>query len=169
MRSASLLLSLLLAACGPRGRATRTASADSAGLAGDSVDRVLVTPRVVRHATVVVFVLPAVDDTMLPDDAAAAIDEFRYATSEAAPFFQAHRIELVFTNSDSIFVEQLNRRRRLIVLADLDAPLGYVLIEPGLQERILTGVYSADELQQEAQAYFTTFASDSVPGPRQRT
>jgi hypothetical protein len=51
-------------------------------------------------------------------------------------------------------VELPGHSRRAIVLSGLDYPYGYLLIDPGTPERILTGVYDDDELLDELNAYF---------------
>jgi len=161
MPSARFVLPFLAAAlaCGPRDAQPDAFNGDAAAAGPDS----FMIPPVVTRAVVVVFILPAVDDSMVPEEAAAAMEEFRQNTAEAAPFFQAHGVEMVFTNADSIFVQLPNRRRDVVLLAGLEAPFGYVLLEPGLSERILAGLYTAEELEEEARTYFTVFGTDTIP------
>jgi hypothetical protein len=58
------------------------------------------------------------------------------------------------TNADTVYVELADHQRRAIVLSGLDYPYGYLLIDPGTPERILTGVYNDDDLLDELDAYF---------------
>jgi hypothetical protein len=68
-----------------------------------------------------------------------------------------------------VYVTLANKQRRAILLSGLDYPFGYVLVDPGGPERILTGVYSDDDLLDELRAYFDLpNASDSTP-PRATT
>ena len=43
---------------------------------------------------------------------------------------------------------------RAVLLTGLEMPFGYVIAEPGGVERILPGVYAAEELIEEVQVYF---------------
>jgi len=110
-------------------------------------------PVVVREATVVAFWLPA-SDTLGASDGADLLDDFRYYTRAAAPWFDERGIALVTTNSDTIVVEAEGAPRRVIMLTGLDYPFGYVLVEPGYAEEILTGVVTDEDLLDEADAYF---------------
>jgi len=132
----------------------------------DSADSVLLTPRLITGPTVVVFWLASAD-TFSADDQAEALDELNFATEQIAPTLAQNHIQLMPTNSDSVYVLLPNRQRRLIVLAGVDYPFGYVLIEPGSAERILAGVYADDELLDEVEAYFDLPDADSTQaGPR---
>jgi hypothetical protein len=53
-----------------------------------------------------------------------------------------------------VYVEQDDHTRRAIVLSGLDYPYGYLLVDPGTPERILTGVYNDEDLLDELDAYF---------------
>lgn len=153
---------------GGEGSAGRSAGGgpDSTGLEGagyfpaDSADSALVMPRLVTEPTVILFWLPA-GDTLRPDDAAAAQDDLNYYTEKISPVLALHGIRLYPTNSDTVYVALPNRQRRTILLSGLDFPYGYVLVEPGDVERILTGVYGDDELLDEIKAYFD-FDEDST-------
>jgi hypothetical protein len=108
---------------------------------------------VVQKATLVVFWLPA-SDTLASADGADMLDDFRYYTSAAAPWFEDQGIPVVTTNADTIVVEAEGAPRRIIMLSGLDYPFGYVLVDPGYPEEILTGVMTDDELVDEADGYF---------------
>jgi hypothetical protein len=53
-----------------------------------------------------------------------------------------------------VYVRLADHERRAIVLSGLDYPYGYLLVDPGGPERILTGIYSSDALFDEFGAYF---------------
>lgn len=101
----------------------------------------------------VVFWLPS-GDTLDTDSAQAAASDMEYYTDQVASTLAANQITLVATNADTVYVELADHRRRAIVLSGLDYPYGYVLVDPGGPERILTGVYTDDELMDELDAYF---------------
>src|SRR6185312_14321170 len=149
MRAATLIV-LTLAACRSQNAAVADrAPVDSLDFAdlspADSADSILLTPRLVTGPTVIVFWLAGAD-TLSADDQAEALDELNYATEQVAPELSRNHIQLVPTNSDSVYVSLPNNKRRLILLSGVDYPFGYVLIEPGSAERILAGVYGDDEL-----------------------
>ena len=139
------LLALILAACG-RAEHRRDVGLRSLGTEHQS-------PVVVRKATLVVFWLPA-SDTLGSADGADLLDNFRYYTAAAAPWFQDQGIPVVTTNADTIVVEAQGAPRRVIMVSGLDYPFGYVLVDPGYPEEILTGVLTDDELVDEADGYF---------------
>ncbi len=158
MRSATLVSFIaLLAACHGRSAAVATRDVDSLTLTetspGDSADSSLLTPRVVTGPTVIVFWLPAAD-SFSADDQAQALDDLNNTTESVAPTLERNKIRLLPTNAETIYVALPNRQRRVIVLSGIDYPFGYVLVEPGLAERILAGVYDEDELLDEVEAYF---------------
>ena len=66
----------------------------------------------------------------------------------------AQGIHFAATTSDSIIVDLDGGPRRVIMLSGLDFPFGYVLVEPGFPETILTGVSTDDELMDEVNWYF---------------
>jgi len=101
----------------------------------------------------VVFWL-ASGDSLAADSAQAASSDLAYYTDQVATTLATNRIALVATNADTVYVEQADHRRRAIVLSGLDYPYGYLLVDPGGPERILTGVYTDDELLDELDAYF---------------
>jgi hypothetical protein len=111
------------------------------------------TPRVITGPSVVVFWLPS-GDTLDADSAQAAASDLEYYTDQVASTLTENQIALVATNADTVYVELADHQRRAIVLSGLDYPYGYVLVEPGGPERILTGVYTDDELLDELDAYF---------------
>ena len=172
MRLATLVIIGILSSCR---RAPRDAyvpnRSDSAAFSDmavhDSADNALLTPRVVKGPTVIVFWLPAAD-TLSADDQAEALDDLNNATDHIAPSLKRHNITLLPTNAETIYVALPNRQRRTILLSGVDYPFGYVLLEPGTAERILAGVYNDDELQDEVEAYFDLPSSgDSITaGPR---
>lgn len=139
------LLALVLAACG------RGEHSGGGGLRGLGSEHH--SPVVVRKPTLVVFWLPA-SDTLGSADGADLLDDFRYYTAAAAPWFQDQGIPVVTTNADTIVVEAEGAPRRIIMVSGLDYPFGYVLVDPGYPEEIMTGVLTDDELVDEADGYF---------------
>ncbi len=146
-----------LAACQARGLSRGTARGDSLDLAElvprDSTDSTLVIPRVITQPSVVLFWL-RVADTLGAADRADTFDDFKYYTERVAPALQASGIKLLATNAETVYVALPNNTRRTILLSGLDYPYGYLLIDPGGPERILTGVYAEDDLMDELRAYF---------------
>jgi hypothetical protein len=53
-----------------------------------------------------------------------------------------------------VYVALPRNARRAILLSGLDYPFGYLLIDPGGPERILTGVYADEDLLEELRVYF---------------
>ena len=131
----------------------------------DSADSVLLTPRVVTGPTVLVFWLPAAD-SLAADDQAAALDDMTYYTDRIVSVLERFDITLLPTNADTVYVALPNNKRRTILLSGLDYPFGYVIVEPGGTERILTGVYSDDELLDEVRTYFDLPDDTAVARPR---
>jgi len=165
---------VFLIACHPHRVGRPAARGDSAAVARmvplqrDSTDSLLSTPRVIEDPAVIVFWLRAAD-TLGDDDRASAFDDLRYYTAEVAAALEANDIRLVATRADTIYVALPNKRRRTILLSGLDYPFGYVLVDPGGPERILTGIYSDDDLLDELRAYFD-LSPDSVSAvPRAAT
>jgi hypothetical protein len=174
MRYAIASVLLLLVACRSgraRDRAARDDTTDVAGLGPlrhDSTDSMLATPRVLTDPTVIVFWLHSAD-TLADSDRADAFDDLRYYTAQVAPVLRANDITLLATRAETVYVTLANKQRRAILLSGLDYPFGYVLVDPGGPERILTGVYSDDDLLDELRAYFDLRNdSDSTP-PRATT
>ena len=159
MRTAILVLLVLVAGCGRR--ADRAQTADGAGVdqiieeLADSgpKDSALVTPRLVTGPTLVVFWLAGAD-TLHPDDAASALDDMNYYTEQIMPRLTAWGVTVVPTNADTLYIALPNDKRRAVLLTGLELPFGYVIAEPGGVERILPGVYAAEELIEEIQVYF---------------
>lgn len=133
----------------------------------DSSDKALATPRVVHDAAVVVFWLRAAD-TLPESDRADAFGDLRYYTAQIAAVLAANEIALVATRADTVIVDVPDHRRRVIVLSGLDYPFGYVFVDPGGPERILTGVYADDDLLDEVRAYFD-LSDDSTAAPPRAT
>jgi hypothetical protein len=171
MRGATLLAltALSLASCRARRGAADAGRTDTLDLGGismpDSADSVLFAPRIVTGPTVLVFWLPAAD-TLNADDAAAALDDMTYYTERLAPALQHYGIQLLPTNAETVYVALPNRRQRAVLLSGLDYPFGYVIVEPGGAERILTGVYADDELLDEVRAYFDLPEDTTAARPR---
>ncbi|HXG45491.1 MAG TPA: hypothetical protein VNJ71_12100 [Gemmatimonadales bacterium] len=136
------------------------------GAAGDSgsgaLARPSAAPPVIRGPTVVAFWLAA-SDTLEPGRGADLLDDFRHYTALVAPSLEAAEIALVATTADSVIVELDRGPRRVIMLAGLDFPFGYVLVEPGYPETILTGVTTDEELLDEVDWYFGLSEGEDVP------
>jgi hypothetical protein len=120
---------------------------------------------VVAEPSVVLFWLRSAD-TLTADDRADAFDDLRYYTEQVAPALEASGIRLLGTNADTVYVVLPNTQRRTILLSGLDYPYGYLLIDPGGPERILTGVYGDDELMDELRAYFDLPEDTTTTQPR---
>ena len=153
---------LALAACRPASHAKRPAQPllDTTALSRlwkapkDSAnDRLLNTPRLITKPSVVVFWLRATD-SLSRDSAQAASRDLDFYTEQIAATLADNGIELVATKADTVYVDQLDHHRRAIVLSGWDHPYGYLLIDPGTPERILTGVYNDEDLMDELHAYF---------------
>jgi hypothetical protein len=158
MKSVMFVFSVTcLAACQTRPLGKGTSRSDSLDvprlLPRDPTDSTLRVPRVVTAPSVVLFWLRAAD-TLDADDRADAFDDLRYYTEQVAPALEASGIKLLATNADTVYVALANKTRRTILLSGLDYPYGYLLIDPGGPERILTGVYAEDDLLDELRAYF---------------
>ncbi len=167
MRYAIVGALLLLASCKARREWDRGARLDTTDVAAmlplhrGATDTLLAKPRTIVEPTVVVFWLHAAD-TLQDDDRADAFDDLRYYTAAVAPALRANNIALLATRADTVYVTLAGKQRRTIVLSGLDYPYGYVLVDPGGPEQILTGVYSDDDLLDEARAYFD-LPDDSGP------
>jgi len=162
MRGATLLTAALIVLAGCRGaggsHAADRSRADTIDLGGglvprDSADSVLLAPRLVTGPTVLVFWLPAAD-SFPADDQAAALDDMTYYTDRVVPVLERYGIKLLPTNAETVYVALPNNKQRTILLSGLDYPFGYVIVEPGGTERILTGVYADDDLLDEVRTYF---------------
>jgi hypothetical protein len=168
-----LLVATAVVACRrsptPGGRLRATPDSDSAAFASffrtarDSADSVLRTPPLITAASVVVFWLKQ-GDTLDVDQASEASDDMRYYTQQVAPTLKANDIQLLATNAETVYVALPNHKRRPIILSGLDYPYGYLFLDPGNPERILTGVYDDEDLLDELDAYFDlTETKDSTP------
>jgi hypothetical protein len=173
MRYAIMVAAVLLGGCRARSGDKRLAR-DTTGLAGgfplgrDSTDSLARTPRIVDDAAVVVFWLRAAD-TLRADEQATALDDLRYYTDQVVPALTANGIALLATRSDTLYIELPDHRRRTILLSGLDYPFGYVFVDPGGPERILTGVYADDDLLDELRAYFDLSDDSTATLPRATT
>ncbi len=155
-------LLLLVVACRGESRRQRVAraSGDSASLSSrlhplreSARGMRLRRPRIITGPSVVVFWLQA-GDTLTRDSAQSAGIDLDYYTEQVAPTLAANGIALLPTNADTVYVELADHERRAVVLSGLDYPYGYLLVDPGGPERILTGIYSSDALFDEFGAYF---------------
>lgn len=125
---------------------------------------------VVTGPTVVAFRLGGAD-TLEAEDGAGLLGDFRDYTALVAQDLADAEIALVATTADSIIVRRSDDGpRRVIMLAGLDYPFGYVLVEPGYPELILTGVQTDEELLDQVDAYFGNDDTgvDDVPLTRVR-
>jgi hypothetical protein len=147
----SLVLSAVLAACSPhRSTARRADPPDSTG--GTLKHPGAVAP-IIRQSTVVAFLLKAAD-TLSRAQEDDLLVEFRRYTEKAAPDLEDAGIALVVSQAESVIVELKGGPRRVIMLSGLDYPFGYVLVEPGYPETILTGVSTDDDLMDQVDSYF---------------
>ncbi len=155
MRPLAITL-LLLLACRPAPRARF-------GVAIGAVDTAQGPVLVVHKPTVVAFWLAAADSLRRADSDSLSRD-FENYTRLVAPLLEEQDIELRTTHADSIVVEREDAPRRVVMLSGLDFPFGYVLIEPGFAERIVTGVSTDDELLDEIDWYFGVDEEDGDSG-----
>jgi hypothetical protein len=157
MRIGVLGALLCVAACQTRPLARMAQQSDSVEFARlgpeDSTDGTLLVPRVVKEPSVVLFWLRAAD-TLDAEDRADTFDDLKYYTEQIAPALEASGIKLLATNAETVYVALPRNARRTILLSGLDYPFGYLLIDPGGPERILTGVYADEDLLEELRVYF---------------
>jgi hypothetical protein len=157
MRIGALVALLCVAACQTRPLARMAQASDSAEFARlgpqDSTVGTLLIPRVVKEPSVVLFWLRAAD-TLDAEDRADTFDDLKYYTEQIAPALEASGIKLLATNAETVYVALPRNARRAILLSGLDYPFGYLLIDPGGPERILTGVYADEDLLEELRVYF---------------
>ncbi len=127
--------------------------------------RPLAAAPIITEPTVVAFWLAA-SDTLRGGEGADLLDDFRSYTSLVAPDLDDAGITLVATTADSVIVQIAHGPRRVIMLGGLDFPFGYVLVDPGMPETILTGVSTDDELMEQVDWYFGVDDADpdSAPG-----
>src|SRR3989442_3028470 len=101
----------LVAACQLRPATKSTRPADTLDLSRlgppNPRDSALLVPRVVTGPSVVLFWLPAAD-TLTAADQAQAFDDLKYYTEQVAPTLAANGIELLSTNSDTVYVPLSN-------------------------------------------------------------
>lgn len=129
-------------------------------------DTALTVPRLVTQPSVIVFWLAA-GDTLHPDDAAAAVDDLNFYTAQISADLARWGIALLPTNADTLYIGLPSAKRRAVLLTGLEYPFGYVIAEPGGMERILPGVYSAEELLDEVRVYFDLVEDTAAtPAPR---
>ncbi len=161
-----------LVSCQIRPFAKKTPRGDSVDLARlvprGAVDSTLLVPRVITEPSVVLFWLRAAD-TLGSDDRTDTFDDLKYYTEQVAPALEAGGIKLLATNADTVYVSTPDSKRRTILLSGLDYPYGYLLIEPGGPERILTGVYADQDLMDELRAYFDLPDDSTSAQPRVTT
>lgn len=105
----------------------------------------------------------AATDTLATGAGLDLLDDFRAYTALVAPDLEQAGILLEATTADSIVVELDGGPRRVIALRGLDYPFGYVLVEPGYPETILTGVSTDEELLEQVDWYF---GGDDAEGGR---
>jgi hypothetical protein len=172
MRIGALVALLCVAACRTRPldrMAQRSDSVEFARLGPqDSTHGALLIPRVVAEPSVVLFWLRAAD-TLGAADRADTFDDLKYYTEQIAPTLEAGGIQLLATNAETVYVALPNNTRRAILLSGLDYPFGYLLIDPGGPERILTGVYADDDLLEELRVYFDLPDDTTTVQPRVTT
>ena len=172
MRIGALVALLCVAACRTRSLARMAQQSDSVEFARigpqDSTAGALLVPRVVTQPSVVLFWLRAAD-TMAAEDRADTFDDLKYYTEQIAPALEAGGIKLLATNAETVYVALPNHTRRAILLSGLDYPYGYLLIDPGGPERILTGVYAEDDLLEELRVYFDLPDDTTSAQPRVAT
>jgi hypothetical protein len=172
MRIGALVALLCVAACRTRPLDRMAQRSDSLQFARlgpqDSTDGTLLVPRVVAEPSVVLFWLRAAD-TMAAEDRADTFDDLKYYTEQIAPALEAGGIKLLATNAETVYVTLPNKTRRAILLSGLDYPYGYLLIDPGGPERILTGVYADADLLEELRVYFDLPDDTTSAQPRVAT
>ncbi len=173
MRIGALVALLCVAACRTRPLDRMAQKSDSLEFArigpqDSSTDGSLLAPRVVAEPSVVLFWLRAAD-TMAAEDRADTFDDLKYYTEQIAPALEAGGIKLLATNAETVYVALPNHTRRAVLLSGLDYPYGYLLIDPGGPERILTGVYSEDDLLEELRVYFDLPDDTTSAQPRVAT
>src|SRR5437016_1159155 len=100
------------------------------------------------------------------DYRAQTFDDRKYYTEQVATALQATGIRLLATPADTVYVALPNRELRPVLLSGLDYPFGYLFIDPGGPERILTGVYANDDLMDELRAYFDISDDSTAVQPR---
>ena len=158
-----LLLVLALAACkAERARPNHASSSRSKSRTGH-LGGLPTSPKgggskarpalVVRKATVVAFWLPGAD-TLDEGDASDALEDLRAGSGHLANYLKDQEVTVLGSVSDSIWIEVPNGPRRLVMLVGLDYPYGYVMIDPGFPEQVITGGSSDEELQDAADDYF---------------
>jgi hypothetical protein len=157
MRGASLLLTALVLSTLGACRTTSTGRAD----------RAVTTTPVISEATLVAFTLPA-SDTLKAGEERDGLEEFRGYTAMVVPLLAGEDVVFQATTADSIIIERPDGIRRVVMLGGLDYPYGYVLIEPGYAETILTGVLTDSELVDEVNWYFGTAEESDGEGPPRR-
>lgn len=169
MRNGVLAAILWMLACQTRPHARGTPGSDSVDLTRlvphGSADSTLLIPRVITEPSVVLFWLRAAD-TLGADDRTDTFDDLKYYTEQVAPALEAGGIKLLATNADTVYVSTPDSKRRTILLSGLDYPYGYLLIDPGGPERILTGVYADEDLMDELRAYFDLPDDSTSAQPR---
>ena len=108
----------------------------------------------------------ATTDTLADGSGLDLLDDFRAYTALVGDALKEAGIVLGATTADSVVVELEAGPRRVIMLAGLDYPFGYVLVEPGYAETILTGVSTDEELMAEVDWYFGSDEAERSAAPR---
>jgi len=124
-------------------------------------DTVSAVARTISNQSVVVFWLQEAD-TIADEERRSSLDDLRDYTQAVAPLLAAHEIDLVATRADTVFVEAQGGKRRLVMLSGLDYPYGYVFIDPGYPEEIVTGILTDDNLEGWVRDYFELPNPDST-------
>lgn len=173
MRYLLIVTAVLLGACRARPEDTERArdTTDRAGafpLLRDSIDSLARIPLVVDDPAVVLFWLIAAD-TLTTEDQTVAFEELRSNTEHISPTLATNSIALLATRSETLYVALPGNRRRMILLSGLDYPFGYVLVDAGGPERILTGEYPEEDLLDELRAYFDLSDDSTSAVPRATT
>jgi hypothetical protein len=119
----------------------------------------LAAPLVLHEATLVAFTLGA-SDTLESGEQRAALEEFRAYTALIVPRLADYDVAFRATTADSVVIVRADGVRRVVMLSGLDYPYGYVLVEPGFAESILTGVLTDEELEEEVDWFFGTEAGE---------
>lgn len=128
-------------------------------------ERQLAAVPVIRGPAVVAFWLSETD-TLAAGSGLDLLDDFRAYTALVGDALEDAGILLEATTADSIVVELEGGPRRVIMLRGLDYPFGYVLVEPGFPETILTGVSTDEELMAEVEWYFGEDEEQEGNAPR---
>lgn len=120
---------------------------------------------ILDHATVVGFWLTAVD-TLPPQAVRTIREQFRRSNEAVQKYLEGSDVSMVTTVSDTLYIQLVDGRRRMVTLTGLDFPYGYIFIEPGYAEEFHTGIGEIEDLEAGIDSYFG-FESDE-PAPKHR-